>query len=451
MSADAQSLLAKYKPDNEPASAVIDVHQKILDMKKPTWTQYEATSQYAAALNSLDASAGGKSNMCGFTAQTTKACMGVMGITNDAAPLQYILTVLCDMVREDGSCYSVFEEALKNGCNIYKPLLGPLERKNTDADWACVADKSAWLLSSLISHMPRHFSQEDVKGFLSLLLADSALSELGVLETVTNLLKAETFRALVWSQPSVPSIIFKVEAKGTPAPIMYKSVFAIWMVSFDPLLMKSLQGNQVIQKIKNILIHSRTEKVVRLCLTVLKNFLAQKAECPAICEDIVEEGVLDAVQQLEFEKWRDAELYDDIRELVQLISNEVKALSNFDRYMRELESGVLSWGFIHSSKFFGENVMKFETAEFKAVKLLAGLLSSDNTTTVAVACHDIGEFVALHPFGKKQVARLGVKERVMELMGSTDQDKKDVRREALLCCQKIMLNKWQDVGAADKK
>jgi hypothetical protein len=33
----------------------------------------------------------------------------------------------------------------------------------------------------------------------------------------------------------------------------------------------------------------------------------------------------------------------------------------------------------------------------------------------------------------------------MELMGSTDTYYREVRREALLCCQKIMLNKWQDM------
>merc|ERR1719199_827128 len=107
-----------------------------------------------------------------------------------------------------------------------------------------------------------------------------------------------------------------------------------------------------------------------------------------------------------------------------MISSEVSELSNFDRYMKELESGNLSWGFIHSSKFFGENVMKFETGEFKAVKLLAGLLASSDPTTLAVACHDIGEFVSLHPIGKKQVARLGVKERVMELMSQQEREEK---------------------------
>jgi len=64
---------------------------------------------------------------------------------------------------------------------------------------------------------------------------------------------------------------------------------------------------------------------------------------------------------------------------------------------------------------------------------------------LAVACHDLGEFVAMHPLGKKKVAQLNIKEQVMELMGSTDPSYREVRREALLCCQKLMLNKWQEM------
>merc|ERR1712014_429414 len=199
-------------------------------------------------------------------------------------------------------------------------------------------------------------------------------------------------------------------------------------------------------KIKEILTYSRVEKVVRLCLTVLKNFLANKV----LCEDIVEEGILEAVQQLEYEKWRDAELYDDIRDMAAKIANEVAEMSNFDRYERELQTGVLSWGFIHSSKFWAENVLKFEQNDFRALKCLAGLLTDPNTepTTLAVACHDLGEFVTMHPLGKRKVAQLNVKEKIMQLMGSTDQAHREVRREALLCCQKIMLNKWQDMDTA---
>merc|ERR1712113_917275 len=215
------------------------------------------------------------------------------------------------------------------------------------------------------------------------------------------------------------------------------------MISFDPEITLELKRNQVIQKIKDIITTTRVEKVIRLCLTLLKNLLT----CKGLGEEIVEEGMLEAVQQLEYEKWRDAELYDDIRDMLALISTEVNELSNFDRYQRELQSGNLSWGFIHSSKFWAENVLKFEQNDFRALKVLANLLADPKAspTTLAVACHDVGEFVSMHPLGKKMVAKLGVKERVMDLMSSQDVSHREARREALLCCQKIMLNKWQDL------
>lgn len=125
------------------------------------------------------------------------------------------------------------------------------------------------------------------------------------------------------------------------------------------------------------------------------------------------------------------------------VSAKVQEMSNFERYERELNSNKLKWGFIHSSKFWAENVLKFEQNDYRALRRLATLLHSDDSTTLAVACHDVGEFITMHPLGKKQIASMGVKDRVMNLMSMAPD--KEVRREALLCCQKIMLNKWQDV------
>merc|ERR1712070_738594 len=76
----------------------------------------------------------------------------------------------------------------------------------------------------------------------------------------------------------------------------------------------------------------------------------------------------------------------------------------------------------------------FEQREFGVVRKLCALLEIDNELTQAVACHDIGEFAVLHPLGKKKVADFAVKEHVMKLMES---ESREVRREALLCCQKI--------------
>jgi len=220
----------------------------------------------------------------------------------------------------------------------------------------------------------------------------------------------------------------------------------MWLLSFDADKVDILKKKNAVATIKECLLTSRVEKVVRICLTLLKNLLSYKS----MCEEIAESNMLDAVRNLEYEKWRDAEFYDDINEMVQMIGAQVQEISNFERYEKDLNSGKLTWGFIHTPKFFGENIMKFEQNDFRVLQKLKLLLINKDTdaTTLAVACHDIGEFVALHPLGKKMVNKFEIKEKIMELMACTGDDMREVRREALLCCQKIMLNKWQEVDKA---
>ena len=65
--------------------------------------------------------------------------------------------------------------------------------------------------------------------------------------------------------------------------------------------------------------------------------------------------------------------------------------------------------------------MKFDKDDYKAVRALGKKLLADDPETQAVACHDLGEFVTLHPFGKKILHTIQppIKTRVMELMQLT--------------------------------
>jgi len=56
--------------------------------------------------------------------------------------------------------------------------------------------------------------------------------------------------------------------------------------------------------------------------------------------------------------------------------------------------------------------------------------------TLAVACHDLGEFARLHPVGKQIATNKGAKDKMLELMSNSQ---REVAREALLCVQKLML------------
>jgi len=302
-----------------------------------------------------------------------------------------------------------------------------------------ISDKAAWLLSAVMGNAPKFFNEGEVTTLLSV-TEGGACSELGRLDVIVNVLKASSFRTLVIANTKITDLSFTGQS-AVPA-ILYKNVFAIWMLSYGdgPL---PFTDELVVQKLKETLTYSRVEKVVRLSLTCLRNLLLHQG----VAEQIVESGLLDVVQQLEFEKWRDAELYDDIRDMSSQIQTRTQEMSNFDRYERELREGKLKWGFIHSSKFWADNHLKFEQNGWKALNDLAKLLYSGEDETLAVACHDLGEFVTMHPLGKRQIAGLGVKDQVMRLMSGSSASK-EVRREALLCCQKIMLNKWQDVSSS---
>lgn len=126
------------------------------------------------------------------------------------------------------------------------------------------------------------------------------------------------------------------------------------------------------------------------------------------------------------------------------LQDQLKVLTNFERFEREVTSGRLKWGFIHSEKFWLENVLKCEANNFRIIDhLMVIARTSRDPETLAVACHDLGEFARLHPVGKQIATNRGAKDKMLELMSSTQ---REVAREALLCVQKLMIMKSADLA-----
>jgi len=113
-------------------------------------------------------------------------------------------------------------------------------------------------------------------------------------------MKAPQFRNPVWNTIGLDEYVFDVKVTAKPASL-YKSIFVMWLLSFDDDKIQALKESDSIGKIKACLLTSRVEKVIRMCLTVLKNLLAKKH----LSQEIVESNMLDAVRALEHEKWRE--------------------------------------------------------------------------------------------------------------------------------------------------
>jgi len=123
-------------------------------------------------------------------------------------------------------------------------------------------------------------------------------------------------------------------------------------------------------------------------------------------------------------------------------------MSSFERYRAEVLSSELEWSPVHFSEtFWRENVGKFSENDFQLIRILSELLANPKSKplTKAVACYDVGEFVRLHPAGRKVINDLGTKTLIMTILYDSSNDA-EIQKQALLCTRKMMISNWEMVS-----
>ena len=350
----------------------------------------------------------------------------------DPAPAKFLSALMVDLVREDtmrpAELVRVHTDAVEA---FYKLLLnGPC---------TFVADRVAFLMTAILCHQSR-MATDDITG-LAQVLVDRGynLSNVGALASLCNLLKIAKHRVPIWNIQSTYKFLGSNLKETASTEEIYHALFAVWLFTFSPKFIIHVCESGLLFSAIKALSTTKKEKLVRLGLNIIVNCLPQDAAV----EIMLELDIVHAVTLLEYENWRDEDLYADIRDCLSRLNHRVNAFTNFDRYVRELETGTVKWNLLHTDKFWQENYMQFEVDEFAYVKKLVQALRQRNSTTLAVVCHDLGEFARLHPTGKLVLNKLRAKEMVMALMSHKE---REVSREALLCMQKMMLNRWQDLN-----
>jgi len=147
--------------------------------------------------------------------------------------------------------------------------------------------------------------------------------------------------------------------------------------------------------------------------------------------------LLPFVKNLSTRKWSDDEIIEDLQYLKDELGAHFQNLTTYDEYTSELASGHLSWSPPHSSDtFWSENASKLNEKDYQQLKALVKLLNeSKDPVVLAVAAHDVGQYVKHYDGGKKVIDNLGAKRRVMELM---THENPDVRYQALISVQRLV-------------
>ncbi|CAG8610639.1 5167_t:CDS:10 [Acaulospora colombiana] len=158
--------------------------------------------------------------------------------------------------------------------------------------------------------------------------------------------------------------------------------------------------------------------------------------------------LLPFVKNLSTRKWTDDDIVEDIQYLRDELAENFRSLTTYDEYTSELASGHLSWSPVHTSdEFWRENAVRLNEKDYQQLKwapnaikifttdqiirVLVELLKTSNDPVIlAVATHDIGQYVKFYDRGKKLT-------RVMELMSH---ENTDVRYQALITVQRLDLS-----------
>ncbi|XP_052852428.1 V-type proton ATPase subunit H isoform X1 [Drosophila gunungcola] len=244
------------------------------------------------------------------------------------------------------------------------------------------------------------------------------------------------------------STLIRILSTRVNFQVQYQLIFCLWVLTFNPLLAAKMNKFSVIPILADILSDCAKEKVTRIILAVFRN-LIEKPEDSSVAKDhciaMVQCKVLKQLSIFEQRRFDDEDITADVEYLSEKLQNSVQDLSSFDEYATEVRSGRLEWSPVHkSAKFWRENAQRLNEKNYELLRILVHLLeTSKDAIILSVACFDIGEYVRHYPRGKHVLEQLGGKQIVMQHLGHEDPN---VRYEALLAVQKLMVHNWEYLG-----
>jgi len=283
-------------------------------------------------------------------------------------------------------------------------------------------------------------AENGLSDFLSVLLNDMyGTSREALLVCFMQVLKKPYIRKVFVNLNGTIKLHQMLSDSDVTVQTQYQAIHCLWLLSFEKELAPDLID--VIPRVVDISRNSQKEKVMRIALALFRNlaFVAENIE------RMVENKLHKQLYIWNTKRWGDADIMSDLEFLIMTVDAKIAEMSSFERFRAEVLSGELEWTPVHSSEvFWRDNIYSFSQNDFHLIRVLSELLNNHETksTTKAVACYDIGEFVRLHPSGRRVVTDLGTKKTIMGLLYDVTTEP-EVQKQALLCTRKMMVRNWE--------
>lgn len=378
--------------------------------------------------------------------QCARTFLNLLGHVSKDQTLQYILILIDDMLQEDRTRVEIFHEyAARTKESVWGPFLNLLNRQD-----GFITNMTARIIAKIACWAQTPMERSDLNFYLAWLKDQLKVQNNEYIQSVARclqmMLRIDEYRFAFVSVDGI-STLLSVLSGRVNFQVQYQLIFCLWVLTFNPLLAEKMNKFNVIPFLADILSDSVKEKVTRIILAVFRN-LIEKPEDGQVskehCIAMVQCKVLKHLTILEQRKFDDEDVTSDVEFLTEKLQSSVQDLSSFDEYATEVKSGRLEWSPVHKSKFWRENAQRLNEKNYELLRILVHLLeTSKDPLVLSVASFDIGEYVRHYPRGKHVIEQLGGKQLVMQLLAHEDPN---VRYEALLAVQKLMVHNWEYLG-----
>ncbi|XP_049856051.1 V-type proton ATPase subunit H isoform X4 [Schistocerca gregaria] len=379
--------------------------------------------------------------------QAAKTFLNLLGHVSKDQTIQYILIMIDDMLQEDRKRVEIFHEhCAKKKESVWGPFLNLLNRPD-----GFIVNMTSRIIAKIACWSQDLMDKSDLQFYLAWLKDQLKQNNNEYMQSVARclqmMLRIDEYRFAFVSVDGISTLIDVLQGRVN-FQVQYQLIFCLWVLTFNPLLAEKMNKFNVIPILADILSDSVKEKVTRIILAVFRNLIETPEDSQVSkehCIAMVQCKVLKQLSILEQRKLDDEDIVADIEFLNEKLQASVQDLSSFDEYATEVKSGRLEWSPVHkSAKFWRENAGRLNEKNYELLRILIHLLeTSKDPLVLSVASFDIGEYVRHYPRGKHVIEQLGGKQLVMQLLGHEDPN---VRYEALLAVQKLMVHNWEYLG-----
>ncbi|KAI5983764.1 armadillo-type protein [Pisolithus albus] len=288
--------------------------------------------------------------------------------------MQCLLVLIADALLDHDERIPLFTRTVQSGPDLpHAPLLRTLETQDE-----FVQVKSAQILTILL------------RPLATLVQSTSANKRDVAVQCLEALLARPECRKAVWAIPGIIAGLVEI-LRHKPGPQMcYQVIFCLWLLSFE---------QDIAEQINNPPLSLYT--YVAVLMEPPSQNLVTKAPSANLPAMLVSE-LLPFTKNLAAAKWSDEDILEDIQFVRDELERNFASLTTYDVYTSELASNHLSWTPVHESEeFWRENAHRLHERDFAQLKALIQLLDSSDPVTLAVAVHDVGQYVKHCERGKK--------------------------------------------------